>query len=69
MANYVKPEQLIACFKNEAVRLEGIAARFKKAHSIHFTSVQSMLQTLNKHIERMESQGDEMRDLTHYKAS
>jgi hypothetical protein len=41
--------------KQEEARLEKIAARFKKSHSIHYLSVLTILDSIKRHIEMLEA--------------
>jgi hypothetical protein len=41
--------------KKEVARLEKIAARFEKSHSVHHASVLKLLDSIKKHIEMSES--------------
>jgi hypothetical protein len=41
--------------KQEEARLENFATRFKKSHSIHYSSVQKILDSIKQHLEMLES--------------
>jgi len=48
------PPSVIDGLKQEEARLEKIAARLQKSHSIHYSSVLKILDSIKQHIEMLE---------------
>ena len=46
---------LIWGLKKEVLRLEKIAARFEKSHSVHLKTAQEVIRSLNKQIKRLDA--------------
>jgi predicted small metal-binding protein len=53
MADDCKP--LITALEKEVWRLEKLAVRFKKSHSIHLKTTQDLIDSIKKQIERMKA--------------
>jgi hypothetical protein len=48
-------QSIIDGLKKEEERLEKIAARFKRSHSVHHDTVQKIIKSIEEHLKMLES--------------